>query len=225
MPRQWLSSELRGWDNSKRSYPRGRMDDGAQGDLRSSRIRVYHCFSRCVRRAFLCGVDEYTGKNDDHRKQWIEDLLELAASCHVIDVLSFGIMDNHFHVMLRNRPDLEKKLSPTTVARRWLLLHPKRRDKNGKPCEPTRKELHEITKDKKRVAELRKRLANILWLMGFVKERVARRANAEDEVSGAFLFLRNDSECVACSATTPCWPVWSTSTSNALVLSRSAGTT
>ena len=39
--------------------------------VQPERTRYYHCVARCVRRAWLCGEDDYTGQNFDHRKSWL----------------------------------------------------------------------------------------------------------------------------------------------------------
>ena len=49
----------------------------------------YHCISRCVRRAYLCG------EGYEHRKDWIEKRLEELADIFAISVAGFSIMDNH----------------------------------------------------------------------------------------------------------------------------------
>ncbi len=45
--------------------------------VNNDQIGVYHCIARCVRRAFLCGVDPYSGRNYNHRKEWVLDRLRV----------------------------------------------------------------------------------------------------------------------------------------------------
>ncbi len=64
----------------------------------------YHCCSRVVRRAFLCGDDAYSGKNYDHRRGWVESLLFELEAIFAIDVAAFAIMSNHSRQGERNLP-------------------------------------------------------------------------------------------------------------------------
>lgn len=147
---------------------------------------IYHCWSRCVRRAFLCGTDEYTGQCFDHRKEWIRERARFLASVFAIDPLSYGLMSNHQHLLLRVFSKLSVMWTPEEVARRWLLLCPKRREQDGSPSPASEEEIEEITKDVKRLAELRRRLGSVSWFMKSLNEFIARRANREDECTGAF---------------------------------------
>ena len=57
--------------------------------------RWYHCISRCVRRAFLCG------EGFEHCKTWIENRLQTLAENFAVSVGGFAVMDNHLHVLCR----------------------------------------------------------------------------------------------------------------------------
>lgn len=51
----------------------------------------YHCISRCVRRAFLCGEDSLTGKNYEHRKGWVVERLRKLAGIFAIDICAYAV--------------------------------------------------------------------------------------------------------------------------------------
>ncbi|MGH9809072.1 MAG: transposase, partial [Terriglobia bacterium] len=159
-------------------------------------VGIYHCVSRCVRRAFLCGNDRYTGRNFDHRKGWIRESLEELAGIFALDMLGFSVMSNHIHVLLRNRPDVVETWTDEEVARRWYRLHPWRRNDNGTPAEPEASELAAMMADPRRMGELRRRLASLSWFMRSLCEPVARRANHEDGATGRFFEGRFKSQAV-----------------------------
>ena len=103
-----------------------------------------------------------------------------------VEVLGFAILSNHFHIVLRNRPDVVENWSDDDVVRRWWNLCPGRRSENGSAAEPTELELKALQGDKDKLAEYRKRLSSVSWFMRFTSENIARRANAEDECTGRF---------------------------------------
>lgn len=149
-------------------------------------VAAFHCIHRCVRRSFLCGEDPYTGRNYDYRKVWLEERFEWLAKLFGVDLFGFSILSNHFHVVLQSRPDVVATWSDTEVARRWLMLCPRRKTSAGEPEEPTDAELDTIRAVPEQLAKIRRRLSDISWWMRMVAEPVARRANREDQTTGRF---------------------------------------
>ncbi len=82
----------------------------------------YHCISRCVRRAFLCGEDKNTGQNYDHRRGWVEDKILGLSQVFSIDVCAYAIMSNHTHIVLFVDATTAKAWTTSEVIERWHQL-------------------------------------------------------------------------------------------------------
>lgn len=170
-------------------------------------IACVHVMNRAVRQCFLMGDDPVTGKNFDHRKQWLEKKLELHAACFGIDLLGYAILSNHFHLVLRSRPDVVKTWDDAEVARRWFLLCPQRKHPDGSAKEPTQAEINSIATDPDRLREIRRRLSDFSWWMRLLCQYVGQRANRESGEAGRFwqdrfraVRLLDESAVLACVA-------------------------
>ncbi|CAH0991254.1 hypothetical protein SIN8267_01356 [Sinobacterium norvegicum] len=145
----------------------------------------YHCVSRCVRRAFLCGSDN-NGRCYEHRRQWIEDKITALAGIFAIDICAYAVMSNHYHVVLHIDKDAADSWSVDEILERWhslykgtVLTQRYRGNKNSL----TKPELDAVNEK----AELwRHRLCDISWFMRIINESTARLANVEDGCTGRF---------------------------------------
>ena len=147
----------------------------------------YHCISRCVRRAFLCGKDDISGKSYEHRRQWVEDKLLFLGSVFAIDICAYAVMSNHSHLVLYVDEEQAKDWSMAEVLCRWHTMF--------KGTILTRQfELEgeqslsesELSAVKETAQIYRKRLMDISWFMRVLNEDIARRANQEDNCTGRF---------------------------------------
>jgi len=145
----------------------------------------YHCVSRCVRRTFLCGVDESTGQNYEHRRGWIEDKMLDLAKLFAIDICAYAVMSNHTHLVLHIDADQAKSWSIREVLERWHRLH-KGTQFTEKYLENKTLEEFELASVYESCEKYRKRLMSISWFMKELNEPIARMANNEDKCTGHF---------------------------------------
>ena len=145
----------------------------------------YHCVSRCVRRAFLCGTDSVTGECFEHRRAWIEDKMLELAHVFALELCSYAVMSNHYHVVLF--VDHKKALgwSMDEVIKQWHQLFngcvlSKRYVRGEALGQAELKVLNEV------VEQWRSRLMDISWFMRCLNEDIARQANEEDNCTGRF---------------------------------------
>ncbi len=154
--------------------------------LVENEIRNYHCTVRCVRRAFLCGRDFLSGKDYEHRRQWIQERLAFLSEVFAMDIIGYSVQSNHLHVILRTRPDLAKEMSDEAVALRWLRLFPPAGFRGMSDWTPGQSTIDLIVHNPERLATCRRRLTDLSWFMRCLDERIARLANREDNCKGRF---------------------------------------
>ena len=145
----------------------------------------YHCISRCVRRAFLCGEDHATGANYEHRKTWVVEKLMELSEVFAIGVCAYAIMSNHYHIILYVDADKANNWDQDEVIERWRKLFG-----GGVLIErylaglcTTQAEFDQVTET---VKVWRTRLMDISWFMRCLNESIARQANKEDNCKGRF---------------------------------------
>ena len=148
-------------------------------------VCILHLVQRCVRRAYLAGLDPVSGKDFGFRREWIRCRMERLASVFGIDLLSYAILSNHLHLIARNRPDVVATWSDHDVALRWLKVFPGQR-LDEHLGQPTTHEVDTLARNANRIAEIRTRLSNPSWFMKALCEPIARLANKQDEVRGHF---------------------------------------
>jgi len=145
----------------------------------------YHCVVRAVRKAFLCGIDRTTGKNYEHRREWIEQELFRLAGIFALDVSAYAVMSNHFHVILFINNDKSTGWTDEEVIDRWHKLF-KGTLQSQRYVAKVEQEKAALDLLAKQVEEWRLRLTNISWFMRVLNEKIARMANKEDNCTGRF---------------------------------------
>ena len=159
------------------TYPRSHLVDPEGG--------TYHVCSRCVRRAFLCGIDNRTGFNFDHRRQWLEERIFMLSDIFAVDLFGYAVMSNHYHIVLATVPSRVESWSDDEVAEKWLTLFPRK-----SPLPDLQKfmafQKTALVENQSRITELRARLSSLSWFMRCLNEPLARLANQEDGCKGRF---------------------------------------
>jgi REP element-mobilizing transposase RayT len=143
----------------------------------------YHIVTRCVRRAFLCGTDKYSGKCFEHRRQLIVDRIKQLAEVFNIDVCAYAVMSNHYHLVL-------KVNSTEGWDEKRVLIHWSAVSGIIPLCQRYLAGEHlskpELNMVYLKTAEYRKRLMCISDFMQLLNQFIARQSNIEDGVKGHF---------------------------------------
>ena len=140
----------------------------------------YHLSSRTVRQEALLG------DKSGYRKLWIELRIKRLSQVFAIDILSYAVMDNHMHLLVKVDKKRAESFSAEEVLRRWMIIHPPKKVDRDDEQAVNDWIAKEIKENRERVEQIRARLYDMGWLMKELKEPIAKLANKEDQVTGHF---------------------------------------
>ena len=135
----------------------------------------------------MLGTDPLTKVSYDHRKEWFYQRLTYLVGVFTIEVGGYSIMNNHYHLNIKTRPDLTEKLTDAEVAKRWYLLYPpKIKESITPPKEQVLAHEIDLLKYPGKITEYRERLGSLSWFMKSLNEYIARKGNLENDCTGRF---------------------------------------
>ncbi|MCL1049977.1 transposase [Shewanella abyssi] len=145
----------------------------------------YHAVSRCVRKAWLTGVDPNTGQSYEHRRDWVESQLLKLAGVFAIDIAAYAVMSNHLHLVLKIDIELANNWTDREVVEQWHQLF-KGTELTQRFAKGELVEEQNLSPLRHSIAQYRSRLSDISWFMRCLNEPIARMANKEDKCTGRF---------------------------------------
>lgn len=138
-----------------------------------TRVGVYHCYNKCLPEL----------KMSDSFQELVHRHFENLASVFAVDICSAATLINHFHLLVRNRPDLVAQWSDEEVIRRYLTINSKQLYLEP---EPPRRVVDAILNDRPTIDCYRQRLSDLPWFMRVLDEAIACDFNRKNQRSGKF---------------------------------------
>jgi putative transposase len=146
----------------------------------------YLLSNRCVRQGLHLGegpVNEYLQRE---RKVFVEELLVKLCFVFMVRLLTWSLMNNHYHLVLFFNPKRVKKLSDQQIAELVLALDVKSPQRSDWDEKTRKRWLEQFVKNKEEVRKWRSNLSDPSKFMAYFDEVIARNFNKLDKCKGHF---------------------------------------
>ena len=149
-------------------------------------VEAVHLYNRTIDGLYLLGKNPDTGEDFSYRQGWLVDKMNQLFAHLCIELLSYGVLSNHYHLNVRTRPDIAASLTDRQVAERWLSALSGQPDKDGNFKQPSEQAIEMLMANKEKLEKCRTELSDCSHLMKQLNQYLAQRANYEDGRRGSF---------------------------------------